>query len=139
MQYIDPFPITCPSCGSSGEYRVRDLVALQARCLRCHQSLDMIGQEMRAQITEWATFFGKAWTAAELRMELGIEVSDTDLDNVQTCLDLISLVEQKVLDAKQRMDLAERVRSAVESARGVETSQQDLTMRFEELFEARIF
>ena len=90
---------------------------------------------MRAQMTEWAIFFGKVWTTAGLEKELGIEVSDTELDNAQTGLDLIHLIEQKVYDAKQRMDLVERVRSAIESTRGIETSQQDLALRFEKLFE----
>ena len=139
MTYLDPLPITCPACGSSGEYSVRDLVALQARCLHCHQSLDVIGQKMRAQGSEWAIFFGKVWTTAGLEKELGIEVSDTELDNAQTGLELIHLIEQKVYDAKQRMDLVERVRSAIESTRGIETSQQDLNLRFQELFEARSY
>lgn len=70
----------------------------------------------------------------DLEDELGIEVSSTEFDQMETVLDMLSLIEEKVCDTKQRKDLAECIRLAIERARGVETSLQDFPLRFEELF-----
>lgn len=134
MKFIDPYEVLCVSCGLTGKYKVRDLLALQAKCLGCQVSLDSPGKEMRGMLSEWIVFVRTVDTVMVLEERLAIAILDADLENVQTGSDLVALVRGKVDGGERSVDSAECVRAAVERAIGRDVALPDLEKPLASLF-----
>ena len=126
MEYVDPLPVTCPSCNKMGAYSVAELLALTARCAFCSHTLASVGREMRSAYAENSAFFSMVEVALVIERELGIEVSDALLETCPTPRDLaLKLAESSAKTSAQDIESVVRQTLAHVSERDV--AIEDLT------------
>jgi hypothetical protein len=76
MRFLDPMPVTCPTCAAESAQRVADLLALQATCPRCSTEMNDIGLRMRASMDDWSAFCAWARISMEVEDRLGVSMDD---------------------------------------------------------------
>jgi hypothetical protein len=133
MQFNDPHPVSCLSCGAVEEHPVADLLAMRARCTACMAPFESIGRQMRSGLVESATFAGKVDIAMSLETALAISISDVELDAVKRGIDFVSLIKAKA-SSRGAGGLAELVRAAVAAAVRSEISLEHLYLPLNKLF-----
>lgn len=92
VEFGDPQQLACPSCGARTTVRVADLLRLSATCSTCGHSLREVGERMRAQVNEIASFAGVAETLFIFEGKYGFETDDDELRRLETPRELIAYI-----------------------------------------------
>jgi hypothetical protein len=79
MRFMDPCPVTCPTCGAASEQPVADLLGLRASCPACDGSLAAIGSRMRETVDEMAAFCTWANILMQVESKLGASIDDAEM------------------------------------------------------------
>src|SRR5512136_1768300 len=82
MQFVDPFPATCQSCGNTRQYKLDDLLNLRTSCEVCGYDLSSVGKQMNAMLDDEAMYFTVGELAFELGERFGIRYEEAELEKV---------------------------------------------------------
>jgi hypothetical protein len=96
MKFADPQSVTCSGCGKAGQYPVKSLLALEATCSACDNSLADAGGQMHRLLQKVYNFVIAVRLTLEIEdLDKEIVFDDAELEGV-TCLSgLTGLVERK--------------------------------------------
>jgi hypothetical protein len=136
MRFANPLSVECPTCGTVSNPKPRDLVALEARC-SCGASLEKIGREMRAELTNWNAYVARIELALGIEKIYDLEIGDEDLERMSTPSDMVAFVSRAMGGQARVESIAEGITAELGRLRGSASANADLGRQFFELFEVR--
>jgi hypothetical protein len=135
MRFANPLSVICPSCGKEDGYAPGDLVALRARCRHCSSTLESVGHDMREELSRWSGYLAKMDMALEFERVFEIEITDADLEDMKTPVDVLQFYRTRSDAAASSNELERDALTWLTRVRpNTPAKPTDLQLTFEELF-----